>query len=277
MIETDFPRGLRHWMRVFGGFLRLDFIQAISYPLSFAMSQVAVLVPVIIYFFVAQLLVRPPSSVGGDYFTYVVIGLAGFGILGGGLRGFGSRLELALQQGQFEAMLIEPIKWRLLPFAMTQWSLILGTILGLIVLAFGGLLGAEYALAGIPSAMAIVALAMVASVAIGALSASLLLLAKRSRNVLALYTLAASILSGVFFPVEMLPEAVQKLSWVIPHTYAINALRGVLMAEPPQDAMSLTTSLIALLIFNVIVFPLAIWLFGRSLEEGRKYGMLGSY
>lgn len=277
MIETDFPHGLRHWMRVFGGFLRLDFIQAISYPLSFAMSQVAVLVPVIIYFFVAQLLVRPPSSVGGDYFTYVVIGLAGFGILGGGLRGFGSRLELALQQGQFEAMLIEPIKWRLLPFAMTQWSLILGTILGLIVLAFGGLLGAEYALAGIPSAMAIVALAMVASVAIGALSASLLLLAKRSRNVLALYTLAASILSGVFFPVEMLPEAVQKLSWVIPHTYAINALRGVLMAEPPQDAMSLTASLIALLIFNVIVFPLAIWLFGRSLEEGRKYGMLGSY
>ena len=277
MIETDFPHGLRHWMRVFGGFLRLDFIQAISYPLSFAMSQVAVLVPVIIYFFVAQLLVRPPSSVGGDYFTYVVIGLAGFGILGGGLRGFGSRLELALQQGQFEAMLIEPIKWRLLPFAMTQWSLILGTILGLIVLAFGGLLGAEYALAGIPSAMAIVALAMVASVAIGALSASLLLLAKRSRNVLALYTLAASILSGVFFPVEMLPEAVQKLSWVIPHTYAINALRGVLMAEPPQDAMSLTTSLIALIIFNVIVFPLAIWLFGRSLEEGRKYGMLGSY
>ena len=167
MIETDFPHGLRHWMRVFGGFLRLDFIQAISYPLSFAMSQVAVLVPVTIYYFVAQLLVRPPSTVGGDYFTYVVIGLAGFGILGGGLRGFGSRLELALQQGQFEAMLIEPIKWRLLPFAMTQWSLILGTILGLIVLAFGGLLGAEYELSGIPSATAIVALAMVASVAIG--------------------------------------------------------------------------------------------------------------
>lgn len=277
MIETDFPHGLRHWMRVFGGFLKLDFIQAITYPLAFGMSQIAVLVPVVIYYFVAQLLVRPPSTVGGDYFTYVVIGLAGFGILGGGLRGFGARLELALQQGQFEAMLIEPIKWRLLPFAMTQWSLILGTILGLVVLAFGGLLGAEYELSGIPSGMLIVAMAMVASIAIGALSASLLLLAKRSRTVLALYTLAASILSGVFFPIEMLPEAVQKLSWVIPHTYAINALRGVLMAEPPQNAMSLSTSLIALLVFNVIVFPLAIWLFGRSLEEGRKYGMLGSY
>jgi ABC-2 type transport system permease protein len=276
-MDPQLPTGLGHWIRVFGGFIRMDFVQAISYPLAFVMSQLTSLAPVIIYFFVAELLTDTPATVGGDYFTYVVIGLAGFGILGGGLRGFGSKLELSLQYGQFEALLIEPIKWRLLPFAMAQWSLIMGTVHGLIVLIAGGFLGAEYSLSGILPAALIVFLAMAASVAIGSLAASLLLLAKKSQTVLTLYTLAASVLSGVFFPIDLLPDSVRMFSWIIPHTYAINSLRGVLMEQPPEGAISLSASVVALSVFNIVVFPLAIWLFGKSLEEGRKMGMLGSY
>jgi ABC-2 type transport system permease protein len=277
MTDVELPGGFKHWSRVLGGFLKMDFVQAIAYPLGFAMAQLTALVPVLIYFFINELLGEPPATVGSDYFTFVVVGLAGFAILGGGLRGFGQRLESALYHGQFEMLLVEPIKWRVLPFAMAQWSLVQGTILGLIVLLAGGLLGAQYTFSRIGAALVVVVLAMIASMTVGSLSASLLLLAKRSNAVLTLYTLAASVLSGVYFPPELLPDWARLFAWVIPHTYAINSLRGVLMESPPEGVLSVSASIIALVVFNLVALPIAVWLFGKSLEEGRKMGMLGAY
>lgn len=266
---------VRRFGRVFFGFLKMDFMQATSYPLAFAMAQVSTLVPLVVYFFVARLV--PSTSQTGDYFTYVVVGLFGFTVLSGGLRGFGVQLELSMQYGQFEALLIEPIRWRLLPFAMVQWSLVQGLILGITVLFAGGLFGAEYRLAGLIQTIPLLTLALLASLSVGALSASLLLLAKRSQTVLTLYTLAASVLAGVYFPVALLPQWARLLSLGIPHTYAVEAFRGVLMENPPPLQFTLGQALVALVAFNVLVLPISVWLFGRSLEEGRRQGMLGTY
>ena len=40
---------------------------------------------------------------------------------------------------------------------------------------------------------------------------------------------------------------------------------------------SATSVIVGLLIFNIVVFPLSLWLFGRTLEYGRKTGLLGGY
>jgi hypothetical protein len=37
------------------------------------------------------------------------------------------------------------------------------------------------------------------------------------------------------------------------------------------------TAVLALLIFNVVVMSAGLWLFSRSLEYGRKMGMLSGY
>jgi len=37
------------------------------------------------------------------------------------------------------------------------------------------------------------------------------------------------------------------------------------------------TAVLALLIFNVVVMSIGLWLFSRSLEYGRKMGMLSGY
>src|SRR5690606_10940503 len=110
------------------------------------------------------------------------------------------------------------------------------------------------------------------------LGASVKVLSKRSDPVLALYTIAASILSGAFYPVELLPGWLQAISWTIPHTYVMQALRRLLMPQgdvlPGPDT---SVAIVALIVFCAVAYPIALWTFGKALEYGRKIGALSGY
>ena len=70
----------------------------------------------------------------------------------------------------------------------------------------------------------------------------------------------------------------QAFSWVIPHTYVIQALRRVLM--PSGEVLPGPTTgqaLIALLVFSAIAYPIALTIFGRTMDYGRKIGALSGY
>jgi ABC-2 type transport system permease protein len=124
----------------------------------------------------------------------------------------------------------------------------------------------------------IVALGLAATLTIGILSASVKILAKRSDPVLALYSVAAAVLSGAFYPLEVLPPWLRAIAWLIPHTYVIQALRKILMAD--GEVLSGPTALqasLALLGFCIVMYPLALWVFGRTLDYGRKIGALSGY
>ena len=90
-------------------------------------------------------------------------------------------------------------------------------------------------------------------------------------------SVGGSLLAGSLFPVSLLPEWLQVLSWAIPHTYVINAARTVLMDDPGAFAISFSNATLALLVFNVVVMSLGLWVFSRSLEYGRKMGLLSGY
>ena len=119
---------------------------------------------------------------------------------------------------------------------------------------------------------------MLASLAIGVLSGSVVVLAKRGDPVLTLYTIAASLLSGALFPVELLPAWLRWLSWLLPQTYVISALRHLLM---PQGELlpgaSIGQAVLGLSVFVLIGLPLALWVFGRAMEAGRRMGVLSGY
>ena len=261
---------------VAAAFLRMDIIEDLSYPMSMIMSEVGTIMPVLLSFFIGELM-GPRADVGGDYFTFAVIGLAITAILQGALGGFGGSLQRALNRGTLETLLVEPVPWMTLPFAMNLWRIVMGTVEGAIIIGLGVLLGASFIVGGIGQFVILIVLGILACTAIGILSASVLVLAKKSKPILTLYGMAASLLAGSLFPISYLPEWLQVFSWAIPHTYVINAARSVLMDDPGSFAISFDAAVIALLIFNVVVMTLGLWLFSRSLEYGRKMGMLSGY
>ena len=60
-------------------------------------------------------------------------------------------------------------------------------------------------------------------------------------------------LSGAFFPVELLPPAVQKVSAFTPLTYVVNLLRGMWAGQPWGDHLLDAGVLAAMLLLGVIV------------------------
>lgn len=274
---SKFTTRVRRGIQVARAFFDMGFSTAVNYPLDFVMSAVRPLVPVVTFFFVAQLVTDGPS-VGGDYYSFVIIGFLVTDALTGALGGFTHEVQSAVQQGRFEMLLVEPIPWRVLPFGLAGWPIISRTVFAAFagVIALG--LGAEFRWSALPMALTLFVLALGASLAIGVLSGAIGVLSKRSDPVLALYTLVAGILSGVAFPLELLPGPVRALSWLVPHTYVISGLRRVLLpAGTGMPGPTLFQALVGLSLFNMIVFPVVLWMFGRIMEAGRKTGVLSGY
>src|SRR5215213_916258 len=80
------------------------------------------------------------------------------------------------------------------------------------------------------------------------------------------------LVSGVYYPVEVLPRLLQPLSWISPATYSLAACRKLVgvgsPASTPEHLAGAPLSavwfeLLMLLLMGVILIPLGLWVFGR--------------
>ena len=265
-------------LQISSAFFQVGYRTAISYPLGFAMNQATAVVPAFIYFFVAKLVTSPSSDVGGDYYTFVIIGLVGVQMLNAGLQSFSQQIEVSVTRGWFEMILVEPVRWIFLPLGMAQWPVLLAFMRSGAITLISLLLGASYSAAGILPGIPILLLGIGVGLALGIIFAGVKVLAKSGDPILPLYSIAAQIFSGVYFPIEVLPGWLRPFSYLIPHTYVIAALRRVLMpAGGELPGMSPGEAIGILLAINVLLFPLALWAYSRAMEYGRKLGVLGGY
>lgn len=274
-MSIDSQSSMRRFPRIGWAFLARDAIEDVAYPLSFVLRQVGIIFPILLYFFVAQLV--PSSSATGDYFSATVIGLSTAALLQFAVSGFGGSLQRAQNLGYFETLLVQPVSWTLIPFAWNFWNLVLGALTTVLMFAIGIALGGEFMLSGVFPFVGLAVLGCIASVGVGILSASLMVLAKKSQPVLTVYGLLASLLGGALYPISVLPEWLRPLSYLVPHSYVISGSRQLLMVDPPQQDFSLSTAFLALLIFNVVVLALGIPLFRNSLQLARRMGTLSGY
>jgi len=271
------PR-VRRTSQVSFAFLGLGLSTALKYPLGFISEQIRVLGPVIVYFFIAGFVEAEGPEVGGDYFTFVMVGIVAMQTLNAGLRALTNQIELSVTRGWFEMILIEPVRWSVLPFAMAQWPVFKAVVTAIVVSLTALVLGATIDVSGVPAAIGVGALGVIAGLAIGALASSVKVLAKRGDPLLTFYSLAAMVFSGVYFPVDQLPDVLRWASYLFVHTYVISGMRHALL---PIDAGLTgphhTVSLLVLIAASVVLTPIAIWTFGRAMEFGRRMGLLAGY
>jgi len=270
--------GVRRMWEVSAAFVKIGYLTTMSYPLSFVVDQIASLTPIFTYYFVAKVIRTPSVDVGGNYYTFVVIGLISARLLAGGLRGLGDELEFAVREGRFDSLLVQPVPWRSLPLGLVQWGFIWRAVNTVVVVLIAIGLGSHFRLGGVAPALLIVLLGTFATMTIGNLAAGVKLLAKRTDPIITFYQVAVFVFAGVAYPVTLLPHPLRIVSYAIPDTYVISALRKLLLpagsALPGPGATSVILGLVA---FNVVMFPLSLWLFGRTLEYGRRTGLLSGY
>lgn len=84
------------------------------------------------------------------------------------------------------------------------------------------------------------------------------------------------LISGVYYPVEVLPGWLQPLAHLSPATYALRASRQLLGLEPgrPATLAAITPDLLILLALGALLVPAGLWVFGAAERWAKRHGKL---
>ncbi|GGN33356.1 ABC-2 type transport system permease protein [Actinoplanes campanulatus] len=250
-------------------YIRIDLVEERMFPASTIMRYLAVVFPVLLYYFQSTFL-----TISDELFMTMLIGAAVIAGLQDALTGLTGRLNFAMERGTLETYLVEPVPWALIPVAMNIWRSVTGALLACVMVALGWLLGGPVHAPGIPAALLVLFLGILACNALGSFAASFILLFKRGEPVVMLYSLAASVLGGALFPIEVLPVWIRWASYLVPHSYVIAAERRLLIPGTPAEGLSPLAATLILAGFTLVTFVAGMFVFDRSLRLARRLGIL---
>jgi ABC-2 type transport system permease protein len=161
-------------------------------------------------------------------------------------------------------------------FFSVLWNFLYALIRVLAYLVIGVLFfKADMSSAGFIPASIIILISTFIFSGAGIISASLLTVFKKGVSLRNVIFLTSTILGGVYFPVETLPRLLQKISYILPITHALKAMREVLINGHPMSFVY--KEIIILVIFASILFPLSIYIFKKAFRQARAEGSLTHY
>ncbi len=267
-------------MSVAAAFFKRDLSQALSYRLSFLLQLGSIFFSVAIFHFVAKLFgsaVAPQLvAYGGDYFSFVLIGLAFTGFLGLSLSNFAQSIRDGQMMGTLEIMLLSPTRLSAILLSSSLWAYLFTTLRVVIYLLVGAFVfGASFHQSNAPAALLVMILSIASFSGIGILSAALVLLVKKGDPITWLLGGASSLLAGVYYPVSVLPEWLEPFSRVLPLTYALDAMRLAMLKG--YSIYELRFDILVLLGFTVVLTPLAFLAFRKALKRAKTEGSLIQY
>ncbi len=227
---------------------------------------------VTIGYYLARLVHDNRGIVGGDYFTFALIGIAFTQFIWLGYNAFGEQLLQASRQGTLAAIWMTPTPWLWIAgltamrvFAIAAGSVALTLMLGarlchapLVVRAPGGV-------------MVVMLLTGLTMGGLGLCSAALALAFRRNDPVRALLTRLFVVFGGVFVPVALFPAWVQAVAYSFPFTHSLAALRVLLTGGGWGE---MRPALTALALMTAVWLPLGVWAIGWALERMRRTGAL---
>jgi ABC-2 type transport system permease protein len=80
------------------------------------------------------------------------------------------------------------------------------------------------------------------------------------------------LVSGVYYPVTVMPGWVQALAWLSPATYALEGIRQAILQGAPLGTLLDTMGL--LLAMGVLAIPAGVWIFSRAERYAKRKGVL---
>jgi ABC-2 type transport system permease protein len=213
---------------------------------------------------------------GGDYIAFSFVGLILITYSFTSLRSFASSLRIAQTTGTLEVLLVSRAS---LPTIIVGWSLfpfLEATLKMLLLLAAGFLiLGLRLEDANLVGSLLVLVLTVVVMASLGIMSAGFTLVFKQGDPFTGLIVAASGILSGVMYPVSVLPNPLSVLANFLPHTYSIEAMRLAILKG--YSVTDLAPQLVALLIFAAVLVPSSLLAFNYAMYRAKIDGSLAHY
>jgi ABC-2 type transport system permease protein len=261
-------------------FLKRDFLEEASYKFSFIASFIGIFLSSATFFFISKLISPNSSSVldayGGDYFSFVIIGIAFSGLLAVFQEHLPAIIRQAQVTGTLEAILVSRTSLPVILFGSSLYYFlfsVVSTVFQIILAVW--VFGMQIEKINWPGAIITFILTALCFLSIGILSACFILVYKKGNPFSWIYGSVSGLLGGVFFPIQVLPPWIKWISYLLPITYSLEGLRKSMITS--ASFSEIFPDIMALLIFAVILFPLSITLFRLALKKAKKDGTLTHY
>ncbi len=278
--RSDSRVGGRGWVGALSKpllFFRRDLKTQMRYRLSFLLQVLGILFSSASFYFVAQLLGTQAAPVlsgyGGDYFSFVLIGIAFVGYQGVALHTFSGVIRSAQSLGTLEAMLVTPTALPMVLFSSSLWNFAYTSLrVGVYLLAGVTVFGADLGQANLVAGVLVLGLTVLTLSSIGILSACFIMVFKRGSPINFLIGSLSSLLAGVYYPVEVLPGWLQGVARFFPLTYSLEAMRRALLQG--EGVVALAAEIGALAAFAALLLPLGLVAFRYAVRQAKRDGSL---
>jgi ABC-2 type transport system permease protein len=213
---------------------------------------------------------------GNNYLGFVVIGFLAASFQQVGVSGLAQRIRVSQMMGTLEAELATPAPSWMVLGGPPLYEFALAALRAAAYLIGAALvLGLDVSRANWTMVTLAVPLIMAAFCGLGLFAAGTTMLIRRTNPVAMIIGSLSFFLSGVIYPVSVLPDWLRALGRLLPLTHALEVLRGALLVGAGPGALS--DSLVALLLFAVVLAPVGAGVFAFALRRARADGSLSHY
>lgn len=235
---------------------------------------------VFIWYYVVKILhasdIAPTVPHGWNYFAYVIVGFAFIRYTQCLLDDTILRLIQEQTQGTLEAMFLTKTH----PISLLFLLGISPFLYGFIYIAI--YVGVGFAISHTPislgnwmATIVTLLLTVISLSGFSIISAACVIAFKRSYVGGGFHYYFLALFSGALFPVSLLPEWLQKISYFIPLTYSLNAVRMTLLEGAGFGLI--WKDLAYLCAFTIIGVPLGLWVFQQAVRKARVDGSLAFF
>jgi ABC-2 type transport system permease protein len=202
---------------------------------------------------------------GGSSFDFVAPGFIAMNVMMSGLTALGAALARERESGTLAGVLMAPIARTAIilgkTISFTIRNLFQGAItITMAILVFG------ITIRGNPLLIAaILIIGTISFLGLGIVATAITKEQESAQLILGLLQFPMMFLSGVLFPIEQMPSFLQSVSKVLPLTYAVDALRKVMILGAGIESVILP--IVILIVLGVITMTLGVPLFDRAVKR----------
>lgn len=283
VISENVPRKKTPIYRIVISFIIRDFKVWWTYKFWLLLDISGIILFVITYYLFSLITtshqVQEAGYAVGGYFTFALIGIAFQQYVHFAVQSINESIREEQWNGTMETILSTATDFKIFLLGEVCFSFIVSSALLLMSLLIGIVLGAEFYVTptSILTAIILTLLLIASHMDIGILSAGVIMKVKQGSPVTWAFSWMSQLVSGVFYPLKLLPWYLEWVGRAFPLTYSLDGIRLCLQSGEDLASPAILSNVLSLIIFVIVATPIALYTFKIGYNAARRDGSLGQY